>query len=40
MSKMSVEEMQELVFLIDLMLSDDKIMSEGIGSLFTTEEGK
>lgn len=35
---MSVQELEELIFKIDLMLSDDQIMSEGIGSLFTTRE--
>lgn len=37
MSKLSVEELETLIFQIDLMLADDK-MSEGIGSLFTTPE--
>jgi hypothetical protein len=34
---MSIEELETLIFKIDLMLSDDK-MSEGAGSLFTTRE--
>lgn len=34
---MTVAELEELIFKIDLMLSDDK-MSEGAGSLFTTRE--
>lgn len=34
---MTVEELETLIFQIDLMLSDDK-MSEGAGSLFTTRE--
>jgi len=34
MSKMSVEEIEQLIFQIDLMLSDDN------GILFTTEEAK
>jgi hypothetical protein len=38
MEKLSVSELEELIFKIDLMLSEDK-MSEGIGSLFTSEEG-
>lgn len=37
MNKLSIEEMETLIFQIDLMLSDDK-MSEGVGSLFTTRE--
>ena len=37
MSKLSVQELEELIFQIDLMLSDDK-MSEGVGNLFTTRE--
>ena len=37
MEKLSVEELEQLIFQIDLMLSDDK-MSEGVGSLFTTRE--
>ncbi len=37
MSKLSVSELEELIFKIDLMLSEDK-MSEGVGSLFTTRE--
>ena len=36
---MTTNELEELIFKIDLMLSDDK-MSEGVGSLFTTEEDK
>lgn len=36
---MSSQELEQLIFQIDLMLSDDK-MSEGIGSLFTTAEEK
>jgi hypothetical protein len=36
---MSKEELEMLIYQIDLMLSDDK-MSEGSGSLFTTEEEK
>jgi hypothetical protein len=39
MSKMSVSELEELIFKIDLMLSDDK-MSEGISNLFTTKESE
>jgi hypothetical protein len=34
---LSVEELETLIFQIDLMLSEDK-MSEGVGSLFTTRE--
>lgn len=34
---MSIEELETLIFQIDLMLSEDK-MSEGVGSLFTTRE--
>jgi hypothetical protein len=34
MSKLSVEELEQLIFQIDLMLSEDT------GSLFTTEESK
>lgn len=34
MSKMSVQELEELIFKIDLMLSEDS------GRLFSTEEGK
>lgn len=34
MSKLSVEELEQLIFQIDLMLSEDS------GSLFTTEEAK
>jgi hypothetical protein len=37
MSKLSVSELEELIFKIDLMLSDDK-MSEGASNLFTTRE--
>jgi hypothetical protein len=37
MSKMSLVDLEELIFQIDLMLSEDK-MSEGVGSLFTTRE--
>jgi hypothetical protein len=37
MSKLSVEELETLIFQIDLMLSDDE-MSEGAGSLFTSRE--
>ena len=37
MSKLSASELEELIFKIDLMLSDDK-MSEGVGNLFTTRE--
>lgn len=36
---MSTAELEELIFKIDLMLSDDK-MSEGISKLFTTEESR
>jgi hypothetical protein len=36
---MSVSELEELIFKIDLMLSGDK-MSEGIGNLFTTKESE
>jgi hypothetical protein len=36
---MSVEELEKLIFQIDLMLSEEK-MSVGAGSLFTTEESK
>lgn len=36
---MNVSELEELIFKIDLMLSDDK-MSEGVGSLFTTKESE
>jgi hypothetical protein len=36
---MTTNELEMLIYQIDLMLSDDK-MSEGIGSLFTTEEEK
>lgn len=39
MSKLSVAELEELIFKIDLMLSDDK-MSEGVSSLFTTTESE
>jgi hypothetical protein len=39
MSKLSVEELETLIFQIDLMLSEEK-MSEGAGSLFTTREEK
>jgi hypothetical protein len=39
MSKMSVAELEELIYKIDLMLSDDK-MSEGIGNLFSTKESE
>lgn len=34
MSKLSVEELEQLIFQIDLMLSED------VGMLFTTEESK
>lgn len=34
MSKLSVSELEELIFKIDLMLSEDS------GMLFSTEEGK
>jgi hypothetical protein len=34
-----VDELEMLIFQIDLMLSDDK-MSEGAGSLFTTKESE
>jgi hypothetical protein len=34
MEKLSVAELEELIFKIDLMLSDD------VAKLFTTEEGK
>ena len=34
MSKLSVEELEELIFKIDLMLSDD------VGMLFTTKESE
>ena len=34
---LSVAELGQLIFQIDLMLSEDK-MSEGVGSLFTTRE--
>jgi hypothetical protein len=34
MEKLSVEELEQLIFKIDLMLSDD------VGKLFTTEESK
>jgi hypothetical protein len=36
---MTIEELETLIFQIDLMLSDDK-MSEGIGNLFTTKESE
>lgn len=36
---MSVAELEELIYKIDLMLSDDK-MSEGIGNLFSTKESE
>lgn len=39
MEKLSVSELEQLIWQIDLMLSDDK-MSEGAGSLFTTREEK
>lgn len=39
MSTLPVEELEMLIYQIDLMLSDDK-MSEGVGSLFTTREEK
>lgn len=39
MSKLSASEIEELIFKIDLMLSDDK-MSEGVGNLFTTNESE
>jgi hypothetical protein len=39
MSKMSVAELEELIYKIDLMLSED-IMSEGIGNLFSTKESE
>ncbi len=34
MSSLSVQELEELIFKIDLMLSED------VGTLFTTEESK
>jgi hypothetical protein len=34
MEKLSVEELEQLIFQIDLMLSED------VGSLFTTKESK
>lgn len=34
MEKLSVEELEQLIFKIDLMLADD------VGKLFTTEESK
>ena len=34
MSKLSVEELEQLIFQIDLMLVDN------VGTLFTTEEGE
>jgi hypothetical protein len=36
---MSISELEELIYKIDIMLSDDK-MSEGIGSLFSTKESE
>ena len=39
MSSLSVSELEELIFKIDLMLSDDK-MSEGISNLFSTKESE
>ena len=36
---MSVSEIEQLIFQIDLMLSDDK-MSEGISNLFSTKESE
>ena len=39
MSSLSVSELEELIFKIDLMLSDDK-MSEGVSNLFSTKESE
>jgi hypothetical protein len=36
---MTTAELEELIFKIDLMLSDDK-MSEGVGNLFSTKESE
>lgn len=36
---MSISELEELIFKIDLMLSDDK-MSEGVSNLFSTKESE
>ena len=36
---MSIAELEELIYKIDLMLSDDK-MSEGISNLFSTKESE
>jgi hypothetical protein len=36
---MSISELEELIFKIDLMLSDDK-MSEGVANLFSTKESE
>lgn len=39
MSSLSVSELEELIFKIDLMLSNDK-MSEGVSNLFSTTESE
>jgi len=36
---MSISELEELIYKIDLMLSED-IMSEGISNLFSTKESE
>lgn len=36
---MTIAELEELIFKIDLMLSDDK-MSEGVSNLFSTKESE
>ena len=36
---MTISELEDLIFKIDLMLSDDK-MSEGVSNLFSTTESE